>query len=403
MTDYLFSGLKVLDVGTVIAGPVAATILADFGADVIKIEQPGEGDLLRTLSYILTTPDADTNYFWQMDGRNKRSLALDLKADEGLAVLHRLVRDCDVYITNQPFPVRRSLKLEYKDLKQLNPRMIYASLSAYGEKGPHRDKKAFDLVAYWARSGLMELVRDPGAVPSQSLPGMGDHPTAVALYASIVTALLNRERTGEGSMVHTSLLANGLWSVASIAQGVLAGGDMDSFRAANQVKGAIGRVYRTRDDRWLQFTMIRTEAEVKSMLMALDAIYLLDDERFSTHEGRMQNRGALSDLLQEILLTRDSDEWLGIFTSTGVPAVRVATVEEAIGDEQVLVNGMAVPPTDSDIEVPLIVNHPINISNLAQVGPRRAPELGEHSRQILEELGYDSDAIQVLRERGVVQ
>ncbi len=135
MTQYLFSGLKVLDVASVIAAPVAATMLADFGADVIKIESPGEGDMLRKLSDIPTTPDADSNYFWQMDGRNKRSITLNLKSDASREVLEKLVAECDVFITNQPFPVRRSLKLEYDDLRPLNPRMIYASLTAYGEAG----------------------------------------------------------------------------------------------------------------------------------------------------------------------------------------------------------------------------------------------------------------------------
>lgn len=402
MSQYLFSGLKVLDVATVIAGPVAATILADFGAEVIKIEQPGEGDMLRMLSYVLTTPDADSNYFWQMDGRNKRSLVLDLKSVEGMEVLHKLVAECDVFIINHPFPIRRSLKLEYEDLQPLNPGMIYASLSAFGEAGPDKDTRAFDQIAYWGRSGLMDLVRSPGAVPAQALPGMGDHPTSVTLYAGIVTALLNRERTGEGSMVHTSLLANGLWSVASIAQGALAGGDMPKFRETNSVTGTIGRVYKTRDERWLQMTMVRTEEQLMMLFAAMDAMHLLQDERFSTMEAMLENRGALSDLVQEILITRDADEWLETFNSMEVPVRKVADVEEAVKDEQVLINKMVVPPVDDDMGVPLIINHPIKISNVAQVGPKRAPELGEHSEEILESLGYSEDQIKTLRDKGVI-
>ena len=207
MSDYLLSGLKVLDVATVIAGPVASMILADFGAEVIKIEQPPEGDMLRKLSFMPNTPDADNNYCWQMDARNKKSIALDLKSEKGMEVMHRLIAECDIYITNQPFPVRRSLKLNYEDVKPLNPQVIYASLSAYGEKGPEMDGKGFDQIAYWARSGLMDLMREDGTKPTQALPGMGDHPTGVALYASIVTALLHREKTGEGS--HGAYLITG--------------------------------------------------------------------------------------------------------------------------------------------------------------------------------------------------
>ncbi len=244
MSDYLFSGLKVIDCATVIAAPAAAMMLADYGADVIKIEQPGEGDMLRMLGDIPTTPYADSDWFWQLDGRNKRGVALDLKQPAGMEILRKLVAGCDVFITNQPYSVRESLGITYEDLKPLNPGMIYASLTAYGEKGPERQRKGFDQLAYWARSGLMELMREPGTMPTQGLPGMGDHPTGVALYAGIVTALLNRERSGEGSMVETSLLANGLWSAAGIAQGVMADGDMPLYRSLNESPPAMMRPYR---------------------------------------------------------------------------------------------------------------------------------------------------------------
>lgn len=401
MNDYIFSGLKVLDVGTVVAGPVAATILADFGADVIKIEQPGEGDLLRVLSDIPTTPDADSNYFWQMDGRNKKDLTLNLKTPEGIEILHKLIADCDVYVTNQPFGVRRVLKLSYDDIKPLNPSMIYASLSAFGEEGPERDSKGFDLLAYWARSGLMDLVRSPGCKPSQALPGMGDHPTAIALYASIVTALLNKERTGKGAMVHTSLLANGLWSAASIAAGALANGDMDAYRATNQVPAATGYVYATKDNRWLQLTMIRSEGQFLQFLDSIDQLHFIKDERFTTPELWYENREQLSALIQNVLINREAAEWLAIFEAKMVPIELVATVDEAVRNEQLIINNMVVAPTDPDIDVPFIINHPIKISNLDQVGPKRAPELGEHTDEILLNLGYSHQQILALKDKGV--
>ena len=401
MNDYIFSGLKVLDVGTVVAGPVAATILADFGADVIKIEQPGEGDLLRVLSDIPTTPDADSNYFWQMDGRNKKDLTLNLKTPEGIEILHKLIADCDVYVTNQPFGVRRALKLSYDDIKPLNPSMIYASLSAFGEEGPERDSKGFDLLAYWARSGLMDLVRSPGCKPSQALPGMGDHPTAIALYASIVTALLNKERTGKGAMVHTSLLANGLWSAASIAAGALANSDMDAYRATNQVPAATGYVYATKDNRWLQLTMIRSEGQFLQFLDSIDQLHFIKDERFTTPELWYENREQLSALIQNVLINREAAEWLIIFEAKMVPIELVATVDEAVRNEQLIINNMVVAPTDPDIDVPFIINHPIKISNLDQVGPKRAPELGEHTDEILQNLGYSHQQILALKDKGV--
>ena len=402
MGPYLFSGLKVIDCATVIAAPAAAMMLADFGADVIKIEEPGEGDMLRILSDVPITPDAGKDWLWQLDGRNKRSLAVDLKRAEGMEILRSLVAECDVFLTNQPYSVRESLGFCYEDLRLLNPRMIYASLTAYGEQGPERRRKGFDQLAYWARSGLMELMREPGTVPAQGLPGMGDHPTGVAIYAGIVTALLNRERTGKGCMVHTSLLANGLWSAAGIAQGAMAGGDMPSYREVNQVDGAMFRVYHTKDDRWLQFNMVRNEEMLASLLVGMDLVQLLADERFASLEGMWENRKALGDEIQSVIEQKPSDEWLTIFAALEVPVNRVGIVEETVTDAQVLDNAMAVKPEDESMDLPLLINHPIKITGVPQVAARRAPNLGEHGVEVLRELGYDDGQIATLQRQGVI-
>jgi len=402
VSDYLFSGLKVIDCATVIAAPAAAMMLADYGADVIKIEQPGEGDMLRMLGDIPTTPYADSDWFWQLDGRNKRGVALDLKQPAGMEILRKLVAGCDVFITNQPYSVRESLGITYEDLKPLNPGMIYASLTAYGEKGPERKRKGFDQLAYWARSGLMELMREPGTRPTQGLPGMGDHPTGVALYAGIVTALLNRERSGEGSLVETSLLANGLWSAAGIAQGAMADGDMPLYRSLNESPPAMMLPYQTLDGRWLQFNMIRNEDLQSLLFVALEAPEILADSRFSSQELMFENRELLGLELQNIIEQQTAKHWLTIFDAFDLPVNLVALVEESKTDPQVLQNQMVVAPEDVRIKTPLIIEHPIQISNVPKVGPICAPALGEHTNEVLADLGYTVEQVTRLRESGVI-
>lgn len=401
MTNYLFSGLKVLDVGTWIAGPVAATILADFGADVIKVEMPGVGDQYRTLSAMPIMPDASVNYCWEMDARNKRSLALNLKTPEGMDILHKLIRECDVYITNQPLPMRKALSLNYEDLKPLNPSMIYASLTAYGEVGPDKDAEAFDLVAYWARSGLMDLVRDAQARPAMALPGMGDHPAAMSLYASIVTALLHKERTGEGSKVHTSLLANGLWGASCVAQAGFSGGDYQQYRAFKSLPGLGRYLFKCSDGRYLQFTMVRSPEEFECLLKVL-GLGLATDPRFATPEDRLHNGYLLAPLIEQRLTQKSANEWLTACREMAVPANAVSLVEDMPHDEQVLLNNMAVPPVDADVGSPLVINHPLNIEVVPQVGPKKPPELGEHTVEILEELGLDDENIHQLRQAHIV-
>src|SRR5437762_3402219 len=204
----LLDGIRVIDAANFIAGPVSTTVMADFGADVIKIEPP-TGDIYRVrgAGYV----PSPYNYPWIVDNRTKRSVAIDLRTKDGQALLHRLVRDVDVFVTNAPLDSRGRLGIRYEDLEPINARLIYASISAYGESGEEASKPGFDSIALWARTGLMDLVRSSKDVaPARSLPGMGDHPTGTALFAAIMSGLYHRERTGHGTAVSTSLLANGL-------------------------------------------------------------------------------------------------------------------------------------------------------------------------------------------------
>jgi crotonobetainyl-CoA:carnitine CoA-transferase CaiB-like acyl-CoA transferase len=399
--DLLFEGLKVIDVASWIAGPVAATILADYGADVIKVEMPGTGDGYRALAAAPGMPVSDVNYTWMMDSRNKRSLTLNLKDPRGKAILLRLVADCDVYVTNQPMPMRRALGLTYDDLKQINPRLIFASLTAYGEGGPERDREGFDLVAYWARTGLMDLVRTGDVEPAQSLPGMGDHPTAIALYAAIVTALFRREKTGTGSEVHTSLLANGVWAAGCVAQAKLMDADFSGWRSSARI--AITRpLYRASDDRWLQFTMVRTPTEIDALLQTVGLGHLLADQRFATPDARLENGAELVEQMRDRITLRTSQEWLASFREARVPAALMGTLDDLLSDPQLTVNRMTVPTDDSGRQTQRVINHPVNVTSLPRRPVHPAPDLGQHSDEILGSLGFHPAEIAELRSQRVI-
>jgi len=248
-TDNVFSRLKVVDLSSFIAGPAAAVILSDFGADVIKVEPPS-GDTWRIGYKIPPQPRAKDNYPWHLNNRNKRGLALDLKSPRAADVLERLVKWADVLIINTPHPARKKLNLAYEDIAHWNPRLIYADVTGYGDKGPDADLPGFDITAYWARSGLLSLTRDAGAPPTLPVSGSGDHATAVSLYSAIVTALYRRERTGKGSYVTTSLLGSGVWACGVSIQAALVDGAFFPLHDRLKPPNATFNVYRSSDNSW---------------------------------------------------------------------------------------------------------------------------------------------------------
>src|ERR1700742_1938767 len=309
-SDNIFSGLKVVDMASFIAGPGAAVILSDFGADVVKVEPPN-GDTWRIGYKVPPEPSAADNYPWHLNNRNKRGLALDLKAPEAKAVVQKLVEWADVLIVNTPHPARKKLGLEYDDVKGWNPRLIYADLTGFGEQGPDSGLPGFDLTAYWARSGLLSMTRDAGAPPTWPVAGSGDNATAVGIYSAIVTALYRRERTGKGTYVTTSLLAEGVWSASVSIQAALAGAKFAPPHDRKNPANAAMNVYRSADDTW--FVLLVTPDKLQPVAKAIGRPDLLTDPRFSDPAKLVANMPQLTAILDGIFAAQPLSYWQKVF------------------------------------------------------------------------------------------
>jgi formyl-CoA transferase len=396
-SDNIFSGLKVVDFSTYVAAPAAAVVLSDFGADVIKVEPPN-GDPWRVGHKVAPQPAADDPYQWHLNNRNKRGIALDLKSPSAQQVLVKLVKWADVFVVNTPHHARKKLKLEYADVVQWNPRLIYADLTGFGEKGPDSGLPGFDLTAYWSRSGLLSMTRDAGAPPTLPVSGSGDNATAMGLYSAIVTALYRRERTGEGAYVTTSLLAEGVWSASVSIQAALSGARFYGLHDRKNPANAAFNVYRAADGTW--FILIVTADKLAAMAKAIGRPDLLTDPRFSDPAKLTANMPQLTAILDDVFAAQPMAHWSDVLSSFTFGAIRGP--QEVINDPQLKANDIVVPLEGAGGKLTSTFNSPIQVHGVAKVPARRAPDLGEHNEEILRELGFGAKGIEDLRASGAV-
>ena len=398
-SENIFSGLKVVDLASFIAGPGAAVILSDFGADVIKVEPP-TGDTWRIGYKVPPQPQSDENYPWHLNNRNKRGLAMNLKSREAGKILERLVRWADVLIVNTPPPARKRLKLMYEDVSQWNPRLIYADLSGYGDKGPDADLPGFDITAYWARSGLLSLTRDAGAPPTLPVSGSGDHATAVGLFSAIVMGLYRRERTGKGSHVTTSLLAEGIWASAVAIQGALCDARFFPLHDRKNPPNATMNVYRSSDDKW--FLIVLTPDKWPPLATAMGRSDLVSDPRFTDPAKQAAHSAELTAILDEEFGARPMAHWAEVFDHAHVTFGVVRAPSEVIHDPQLRANDIVVPLEGAGGNLKFTVSSPMQVHDVTKVPAKRAPEIGEHNDEILKELGFDQQEIDTLRASGAI-
>lgn len=399
-SDHLLEGIKVIDAASFIAGPSAATIMSDYGAEVIKIE-PQSGDSLRNLIVNGRMPEGSEDYCWELTSRNKKSISLNLKDLKAQKILIDLVKEADVFITNMPFPIRTKLKITAEDIMPHNEKIIYASLTGYGEVGPDADRTAYDSMAWWARSGLMDFVRPSNNSPvAWSTPGMGDHPTGMALYGAIMTALYKRERTGKGSEVSTSLMANGAWANGVFIQAALMDVEFPE-RPEPLPRHPFYDFYTTKDERKFALGMINSRIEWPKLADILDRKDWMDRDLFD-FGNPFENADLLRSELSDEFKIRSLKEIDELLRNSGVTYGVLGRTTDHREDLQFLETETLVPLDHESFNKLYTVNSPFHIQGEKKINFSRAPKIGEHTKQVLELLGYGESELEKLKKENSI-
>jgi crotonobetainyl-CoA:carnitine CoA-transferase CaiB-like acyl-CoA transferase len=401
----IMQGVRILEVAEHTFVPAASALLSDWGAEVIKIEHVERGDAMRGLASTgLAIVPKDVHVLLEHSNRGKRSLALDLTSSEGLDILYKLAATSDVFLTNKLPAVRQKLHIDADDIRAHNPEIIYVRGTGQGDRGPDADKGSYDSLAFWARSGVAAGAKRPeyDLVPVPPAPGFGDSIGAMTIAGGIMGALYHRERTGETSIVDVSLLGVGLWAMGqALALSLLLDKPWAPPAADSMGANPLSRTYQTQDGRVLWFTCLQAGKYWPTLCRAIGHPEWATDPRFADHASLMTNSLAATELLNEEFAGATLVEWRQrLATFDGQWAVMQDTIEAA-SDPQTVANGY-VQECQTSSGVPFkLATAPVQFDQQPAV-PHRAPELNEHGDAILEELGFDGDAIVDLKIRGVV-
>jgi len=404
MAEGAFQGVKVIEFGHFLLVPMATAILADFGADVIKIENPKGGEPARfPIPVENVAPPADFPYLWFHEfNRGKRDIALDVNKERGREVLYKLVETADVFATNfDPRFVER-VKADYDTISKINSKIIYCQCTGYGALGPDRDKPGFDYAALWARSGIMDRVSEPGAAPRPQRPGLGDNLCSVAIAGAIGSALFVRERTGVGQKVELNLYQFGVWGIMFDIIAALHIGEQIHQTDRRNVSNAMWNTYQTKDGRWVILVMPQSDRWWPQFCQAMGKPEWEKDPRFDTHMKRMEQNLTLIPMVEEIMASKTSAEWEEIIKQYDLVGATIQTPLEVVKDPQAWENDFFTEiEHPSGVKVKLLQT-PIKFSKTPASVRSVAPELGQHTEEILLELNYTWDDIAELKSQGII-
>lgn len=393
-------GIRVVELGFWVAGPAAAGILADWGAEVVKLEPP-TGDPMRGLFLTAAGIDVPINPPFELDNRGKRSVALNLQTPEGLAAARRLIERADVLVTNLRMGALARAGLDFPTLHAINRRLVYCNLTGYGTQGPDRDRPAYDVGAFWARAGVGMSLAPKGGEPPQQRGGMGDHTTAIAAAGAVCAALVARQRTGAGQFVSTSLLRTGAYVVGWDVNIRLRLGRVESPYDRHHIPNPLVNCYRAGDGRWFWLLGLQADRHWPDLVRALARPELLGDPRFADIRVRREHATECVAVLDALFAARPLAHWTAAFDAAGMWWAPVQTIGEMLDDPQVRAGGVLTPVAVADGHADMVAS-PAEFAGTPCPTPAMAPELGQHTEEVLLELGYDWEQIAALRERGAL-
>ena len=408
-SEGLLSGVRILDFTRVLAGPFCTQILADYGADVIKVEQPVTGDGTRAWRGAgeaeVWRPDlGPMSYFFASLNRNKRSITLDLKKPEAKRAIERLVEkgDIDVMIENFVPGTADRLGIGYKHLSKLNPRLVYASLSGYGSTGPYAKRAGYDAIAA-AEAGFMQVTGHPGAPPIRAGLGMLDMSTGLYTHGAIMGALYRREKTGRGQYISASLFETQMSMLINVGVNWLNRGIEGQRHGAAHPSAVPYNAWRCKNDIWM-VVAANSEQQYQILCKRIGRPELIEDERFKLNALRVQHRSEMEQILTDIFLTKTSDEWLEVFDGSGLAHGPVNTIERAFAHPQTQPRDMILP-----LEWDALargewkaVGPAVKFSESKTSVRRMPPVLGEHTEDVLKDAGHSEQELQQMRRSGAV-
>lgn len=383
-------GFRVVELGVWIAGPASAGLLAEWGADVIKVEPP-TGDPQRHVFAQVGLPDVRMPAF-EMDNRGKRSIVLDLKTDQGAAAMRTLLRDADVFVTNLRVRALTDLGLDPDTLRAEFPRLVYGLVTGYGSTGPDADRAGYDVGAFWARSGAasshtLKEIGPPGLAPS-----FGDHITAMALVSGVCAALASRATSGEGTLVETSLLRTGMYCVSADLSTAVHHGSFGRALGRHEAASPVMNSYVTEDGRWLWLLCLESDRHWPNVIAAVDRPDWGEDPRYATSAARYKNRRELIAELDAIFSARAYDEWVEILTRHDVWFTPMNTAQDLVDDPQVAaVNGYVEIPGSAERSGITSVASPVDFNRQRPVPVRASPSIGEHTAEVTAEFDLDTN------------